>query len=589
MVDGTYKINNVGMSLYDILVEDGCGDSRVIAYCFVAQETKISIVNFLQIFKRYNPKWEQIKVAITDKDFTEIVSIKKEFPQAINLLCQFHMLKYIRTKISSYSSDNEVKEQLMQLTKKAVYALSEQQLSDTFKDIEKLSTDFHRYMVKNWLSCKESWCMYQQKDVFTMFNSTTNRIEAHHRVLKLHLKSSSSFSWNLERLLIILDQHAHVVSHKEFVEKMYTTVNTSQLSANLQPFFQYCTGYAAHKVAEEYKKSITKKYQIVDGSDGYKVHGAIVYDIPKLLSSCSCLFFSTMQLPCRHLLFILVQQNKNIFNKEMIAERWTKQYNTYSDVADFVKNEHDVEVDLDVMKYSEVSPCKKQKMSRHQKYQELMLLCKDFCDISCDLPHRDYNMIYNFIKYTTQTIRNGKTVIVKEMSQMINNDDQKCKDIDLAIPEGVATNQDVTIGELPCENIQANGEMTNSENEHGVVINDKDKPKDVEEIQDGLASNRLIEEDIQGVKNDKEEGIHMQEVKIDKEERMQEIEEEPLCKMDNGSHVKHANRSTELSQTQEIKEINIEYHQSKCDPSSLSYLIKHLPNQNLEVLKSVHL
>ena len=58
MVDGTYKINNIGMALYDILVEDGCDDSRVIAYCFVAQETKISIVNFLQIFKKYIPKWE---------------------------------------------------------------------------------------------------------------------------------------------------------------------------------------------------------------------------------------------------------------------------------------------------------------------------------------------------------------------------------------------------------------------------------------------------------------------------------------------------------------------------------------------------
>ena len=259
MVDGTYKINNIGMSLYDILVEDGCGDSCVIAYCFVAQETKISIVNFLQIFKKYNPKWEQVKIAITDKDLTEIVSIKKEFPQAINLLCQFHMLKYIRTKISSYSSDHTVKEQLMELTKKAVYAISEQQLSDTFRAIEKLSTDFHQYMVKNWLLCKESWCMYEQKDLFTMFNSTTNRIEAHHRVLKLiFLKSSSSFSCNLERLLIVLDQHAHVVSHKDFIEKMYTTVNTSQLSPNLQPFFQYCTGYAAHKVAEEYKRASQK-------------------------------------------------------------------------------------------------------------------------------------------------------------------------------------------------------------------------------------------------------------------------------------------------------------------------------------------
>ena len=91
---------------------------------------------------------------------TEIVSIEKEFPQAINLLCQFHMLKYIHIKISSYSSNQTTKEQLMELNKKAVYALSEQQLSDAVRDIEKLSVNFHQYMVKNWLSCKESWCMY---------------------------------------------------------------------------------------------------------------------------------------------------------------------------------------------------------------------------------------------------------------------------------------------------------------------------------------------------------------------------------------------------------------------------------------------
>ena len=195
-----------------------------------------------------------------------------------------------------------------------------------------------------------------------MFNSTTNRIEAHHRVLKLYLKSSSSFSWNLEKLLILLDQHAHVVSHKDFREKMYTTVNTSQLSTNLQPFFQYCTGYAAHKVAEEFKRASQKKYQIVDGSDGYKVHGTIMYDIPKSLSSCTCLFYSTMQLPCHHLFFILVQQNISIFNKEIIAERWTKEFNTYTNVSDQDdKDEHDfANPVVDIMKYSDISPCKKQ-------------------------------------------------------------------------------------------------------------------------------------------------------------------------------------------------------------------------------------
>ena len=87
---------------------------------------------------------------------------------------------------------------------------------------------------------------------------------------------------------------------------------------------------------------------------------------------------------------------KDIFNKEVIAQRWIKQYNTCSNAADYIQHEHNVEVD--VMKYSEVSLCKKQKMSRHQKYRELMLLCKDFCsDLIITI------MICNFIKDTTQT------------------------------------------------------------------------------------------------------------------------------------------------------------------------------------------
>jgi len=39
------------------------------------------------------------------------------------------------------------------------------------------------------------------------------------------------------------------------------------------------------------------------------------------------------------------------------------------------------------------------------------------------------------------------------------------------------------------------------------------------------------------------------------EEGMQEIKEETLYKMEDGSHVKHANTSTEPSQTQQIKKI----------------------------------
>lgn len=58
--------------------------------------------------------------------------------------------------------------------------------------------------------------------------------------------------------------------------------------------------------------------------------------------------------------------------------------------------------------------------------------------------------------------------------------------------------------------------LRSSENEQHVSIKNEDEPKDVEEIQDDLASNNFIEKDIQEVKNDREE------------EGKQEVEEEGL-------------------------------------------------------------
>ena len=60
---------------------------------------------------------------------------------------------------------------------------------------------------------------------------------------------------------------------------------------------------------------------------------------------------------------------------------------------------------------------KTRKLSRHQKYQQLvMLLCKELSDISSDLPIRDYQMIVQFIKGVTCTVPNDKSIVVKELS-----------------------------------------------------------------------------------------------------------------------------------------------------------------------------
>ena len=105
-------------------------------HIFLSITTLIADMLFEQFLIRTAVKG---KGSFTDKDFTEIVAIEQGFPQAVNLLCQFHMLKYIQTKIPSYSSDQNVKEQLMKFSKQTVYAYSDKQLNKSLESIEKLS------------------------------------------------------------------------------------------------------------------------------------------------------------------------------------------------------------------------------------------------------------------------------------------------------------------------------------------------------------------------------------------------------------------------------------------------------------------
>ena len=324
-----------------------------------------------------------------------------------------------------------------------------------------------------------------------------------------------------------------------------------------------------------------------------------------------------------------MQQKKEIFNKNLIAQRWTKAYNiclnvsdsVEREVSDSVEQEHNVEVDI--MKYSDISPCKKQKMSRHQKYQELMLQCKEFCDVSSDLPHRDYIMICNFIKDMTQAIRNGKTIVVKELSEKISKEDQKC---DPSTFEEVATSGDVStedpfgqneyvednpidtmdIQDDPSSNLieESKQEVNKDEEEKRIQLGELilDEKEGSIRVQEAVVDKEIEKMPMQKLMVDKEDEkiqmqnkeIHKQEVlegkeKINllkentEEEEIQEIEEETLCKTQDGEN---DNSNTEVWKNEQMQNMTSEH--TKSDASMFSYL-KHLPTHNFEVLKNVHL
>ncbi|ETM30755.1 hypothetical protein L914_21568 [Phytophthora nicotianae] len=78
--------------------------------------------------KANNPAWTRLQCVLVDKDFTELSVLEKAFPGVTILLCQFHVLKYLREEIASadYGFSRSQKEQLGGVMSLLFYAKTEQ-------------------------------------------------------------------------------------------------------------------------------------------------------------------------------------------------------------------------------------------------------------------------------------------------------------------------------------------------------------------------------------------------------------------------------------------------------------------------------
>jgi len=99
LVDGTYNVNSIRMPLYCFMAEDGFGKGRVIFYAAVCEEDQTHLQKMVQMFKESNSKWNSVRIVVIDKDFTEWKVLKDEFPDAMILFCQWHVIKALFKKV----------------------------------------------------------------------------------------------------------------------------------------------------------------------------------------------------------------------------------------------------------------------------------------------------------------------------------------------------------------------------------------------------------------------------------------------------------------------------------------------------------
>ena len=100
IVDATYKLLDLRMPLYLLLAIDGDGSSEIVGLFILAEETQSVIESAVTIFKRFNHRWTDTKVIMSDKDLLKGMHLKIVFPEASLNTCLYHTLRSFRREIT---------------------------------------------------------------------------------------------------------------------------------------------------------------------------------------------------------------------------------------------------------------------------------------------------------------------------------------------------------------------------------------------------------------------------------------------------------------------------------------------------------
>ena len=177
------------------------------------------------------------------------------------------------------------------------------------------------------------WATFKRDEFAHYGNTTNNCLESHIQKLKDVTSRTSTLSEMFENV-IFAQTSEDEYKHSSFTEEFKTTKSTIHYDIG-EHFLEVkaaCTQYAATIIAVQMKLALSVKYMISQREEMMEVKSPneSVY-VVKLChdtggSVCSCAFYKTMCIPCRHIFSARHFLQLPLFLASMVPQRWLKQY-----------------------------------------------------------------------------------------------------------------------------------------------------------------------------------------------------------------------------------------------------------------------
>ncbi|KAG6954652.1 hypothetical protein JG688_00012253 [Phytophthora aleatoria] len=303
-------LRHIGDTSDESMVDERDGEEEAEALSSES-EHKANSRKVVKIFKRNNADWHKIRVIMTDKAVHEKDVLCEMFPQATQLLCQWHVVTWLKKQAAWLAKP--VRKEVKALMSLLVYAKSDQEYEDAKGAmLEKIGGNeahpLYKTFDENWDNSQDQWVSYKRGNVPHLTNNTNNRIESKWGKIKDVIKDTFTID-ELVSTLITLQEYAE----EQYIAE-YNRVGGRPSGLNEDPEL----ASLALQISEFALKLVSEEHALATGPDAdYTVNigsaatatvtsgrTASTYEVDTARSHCRCAFMKTCLLPCRHVMFV---------------------------------------------------------------------------------------------------------------------------------------------------------------------------------------------------------------------------------------------------------------------------------------------
>ena len=350
-LDTTFEIEAARYKVMAVVYLNPTTNKSELAFAaIICDETQANIEFALKAFKRICVRDNLIFTV--DKDFGQLAVLRTVFPEAVVLLCIFHVIKFMKVLFASAPIVVDRKHELLESFKKILYSSSSEVFEATETEFLELckgvtvktgdkQTSLSRYYERNWRSCKEMWVRAYRKHLPHLGDNTSNRVERYFWSIK---KSIKDLFLSLPPT-VVAAVHLIKFADSRLEEKYAFAVNKSTVIYDKNEYIAALNTEASmvlndrgctlfHIALKKLEKKMNKFQKVDDGVKEVFEKGNCVYQTTE--NSCNCSFSNNHQSPCAHILFLRSMDEfpDGIFSKDLFHRRYHRVFDLLDSLLD---------------------------------------------------------------------------------------------------------------------------------------------------------------------------------------------------------------------------------------------------------------